>query len=190
MSKRQHGGRPSKRLHILFHAVELASSHGPEGFTLDQLCEQAQISKGGILYHFPNVSVLIQEMLEFYITSQLPLWVEQGIVETNSPNLDAPAFTIKALTSIIEQAPSNVMLERLVLHTLSEEPFTLPYQKAIANAWQEASTTQREKLEIAFGRRMLSILSERPIQPTTSKRGNSTVEDSERGIHAYEIQLR
>lgn len=193
MSKRQHGGRPSKRLHILFHAVELASNYGPKGFTLDNLCEQAQISKGGVLYHFASVPTLIKDMLEFYITNQLPLWVEQGILDIASPNLDARAFTIDELITVVEHAPINPLLERLVFHVLSEQPFALPYQAALKSTLQEAPTTKREKLESALGKRLLRILSVQgaDYKSATNEADEAASRDARRRkVRAHDIQLR
>lgn len=158
MANVQRGGRPSKRLHILYHAVDLASQAGPQGFTLDNLCEQSNISKGGVLYHFPSVPDLVRDMFEFYICSRLPTWIEDGHVTIPSPNLDAPSFTISQLIELLNQAPLNPALERLVLNSYSHTPFTLPYGQSLEDLWQGATSEQRNQLDQAFGRRLLAVM--------------------------------
>lgn len=47
-------GRPSSRTSLLNCAMELILERGVEGLSFDSLAQKSGISKGGILYHFPN----------------------------------------------------------------------------------------------------------------------------------------
>jgi AcrR family transcriptional regulator len=49
---------------ILDAASRLIMLHGVEAFTLDAVAREADISKGGLLYHFPTKDLLIQGMIE------------------------------------------------------------------------------------------------------------------------------
>ncbi|HTO00218.1 MAG TPA: TetR/AcrR family transcriptional regulator [Microthrixaceae bacterium] len=51
--------RPSSRERILDTLEELLIKHGSGGATLDAIAEQAGISKGGLLYHFPSKADLL-----------------------------------------------------------------------------------------------------------------------------------
>lgn len=48
---------------ILFAANDILDKMGYEHFTLDKIAQRAQVSKGGLLYHFPNKQALIEGML-------------------------------------------------------------------------------------------------------------------------------
>jgi len=57
-------GRPSNRGLILEAAERVALEAGAAQLTLDAVAEEAGVSKGGLLYHFPSKSVLLEAMLE------------------------------------------------------------------------------------------------------------------------------
>lgn len=48
---------------ILHAANEVLQQLGYEHFTLEKIAQKAQISKGGLLYHFPNKQSIIEGML-------------------------------------------------------------------------------------------------------------------------------
>lgn len=49
---------------ILDAASRVLMNQGSKGFTLDAVAQEAAVSKGGLLYHFPSKKQLIQAMLE------------------------------------------------------------------------------------------------------------------------------
>ncbi|MNB73582.1 Nucleoid occlusion factor SlmA [compost metagenome] len=57
-------GRQSKRELILKAAAVLVKEEGVERLTLEAVAKKAGISKGGLLYHFPNKEKLIISMVE------------------------------------------------------------------------------------------------------------------------------
>lgn len=54
----------SKRIQILAAASSIVKNHGLEKLTLEAVAKEAGISKGGLLYHFPNKRALINGMVE------------------------------------------------------------------------------------------------------------------------------
>jgi len=54
---------PSKRQHILDAACRVVKELGAVHLTLDAVAKEAGLSKGGLLYHFPNKEALIQGMI-------------------------------------------------------------------------------------------------------------------------------
>lgn len=56
--------RPSGRNTILEAAEAVVVRDGAAHLTLDAVAEKAGLSKGGVLYHFPNKSALLEAMLE------------------------------------------------------------------------------------------------------------------------------
>lgn len=55
--------RPSSRERILDAASELVRELGAARLTLDAVAERAKLSKGGLLYNFPNKDALLLAML-------------------------------------------------------------------------------------------------------------------------------
>lgn len=55
------------RAAILDSANRIVLSRGVEHLTLESAAHEAGISKGGLLYHFPNKEMLIAGMIEHYI---------------------------------------------------------------------------------------------------------------------------
>lgn len=49
---------------ILDAANRVIMDNGAEGFTLNAVAQEADISKGGLFYHFPSKNHLIQKMIE------------------------------------------------------------------------------------------------------------------------------
>lgn len=65
--------RPSNRDKILEAAMNLVREQGVSKLTLDAAAKTAGVSKGGILYHFPNKSALVRAM----VTSVIEQWERQ-----------------------------------------------------------------------------------------------------------------
>lgn len=60
-------GVPSKRDLILYAAGQVVLNNGAAQLTLDSVAEEAGVSKGGLLYHFPTKDALIDELLDTYL---------------------------------------------------------------------------------------------------------------------------
>jgi AcrR family transcriptional regulator len=55
------------RMAILDAANAIIIAKGVNAFTLDSVAQQAGVSKGGLLYHFPSKNKLIEGMIEYLI---------------------------------------------------------------------------------------------------------------------------
>ena len=158
MAQKQPGGRPSKRLNLLAHAVDLATEVGPQGFTLDALCERSGISKGGVLYHFASVQTLILDMFTFYLNSRLPQWIEDKLVILSTVRPQIEQLSIEDFTVILQHSPVEPALERLVLKTLTENtPHALP-ANILSAKLKTADMPQKLALYAALGQRMVAVL--------------------------------
>ncbi len=78
---------------ILSAGVQVIKDHGAGAFTLDAVAHQAGVSKGGLLYHFPNKDALISGMLEHYLNS-FDAAVEQLATDDPSPHAWIKAFVV------------------------------------------------------------------------------------------------
>ena len=64
--KQKRNARATKSL--IFEACKrVLETKGSRGLTLDAVAEEAGLSKGGLLYHFPNKERLVQELFEHVI---------------------------------------------------------------------------------------------------------------------------
>jgi AcrR family transcriptional regulator len=55
------------RERILNAAAEIAWEHGPHGMSLEAVAAKAGVSKGGLLYHFPSKSRLLEATVETFV---------------------------------------------------------------------------------------------------------------------------
>ncbi|SER67834.1 TetR/AcrR family transcriptional regulator [Salisediminibacterium halotolerans] len=55
----------SRRVIILNAASKIVSERGIFNLTLESVAKEAEISKGGLLYHFPSKEALVQGMVEY-----------------------------------------------------------------------------------------------------------------------------
>ncbi|MCT1425398.1 TetR/AcrR family transcriptional regulator [Corynebacterium sanguinis] len=67
--RRRYGGggtvvRPSKKSAIVEAAMRVAEEQGLSAVTIDAVAEQAGITKGGLLYHFPSRTALLSGVYE------------------------------------------------------------------------------------------------------------------------------
>jgi AcrR family transcriptional regulator len=70
----------SRRDEILQAASGLANSQGVAHLTLEGIAQEAGMSKGGLLYHFPSKEALITGMLDQYL-SAFEARIEQNLAE-------------------------------------------------------------------------------------------------------------
>lgn len=56
--------RPSKKSAIVEAAMRVAEEQGLSAVTIDAVAEQAGITKGGLLYHFPSRTALLSGVYE------------------------------------------------------------------------------------------------------------------------------
>jgi len=76
------------RLLILNAANRVILDHGTNALTLDSVAKQAGVSKGGLLYHFPNKESLIMGMVERFVT-EFEYAIEQELQKNGDDWLSA-----------------------------------------------------------------------------------------------------
>ena len=126
--------RISARDKILDAAQRVAAAHGAGKITLGKVAEEAGISKGGLLYHFPSKEVLIQGMLERLIAATT------RVREEASESLpEGPHATLRALLATRNREglfdPDVVMA---ILAASAEQPELLnPLREHIATVREQ-----------------------------------------------------
>ncbi|RUO25777.1 hypothetical protein CWE09_03335 [Aliidiomarina minuta] len=109
-------GRPSSRHFILMQGLQLAAEEGVKGFTMEALVNKANLTKGGLLYHFKGMSDLVWQMLVFYYRES----VKNHFLE--STELESVSF--EQLIAVIDSMPVEANVESLFIkHALENETF-------------------------------------------------------------------
>src|SRR5690606_2051868 len=67
VEKNAMSGRPSTRGKIMNAAIQLARQVGPGHISLDAVARQAGVSKGGLLYHFPSKTKLLEALVSYHL---------------------------------------------------------------------------------------------------------------------------
>ena len=57
-------GRPSNRRRVLDAAARVALRDGPGAVTIDAVVTESEMSRGGVLYHFPSKDALLQALVD------------------------------------------------------------------------------------------------------------------------------
>jgi AcrR family transcriptional regulator len=90
---------------ILEAGVQVITEQGAGQFTLDAVALQANVSKGGLLYHFPSKDALIAAMLAHYLDS-FDAKVEQLCTGDVHPHAWLRAF----VRATFEETPSDIAI--------------------------------------------------------------------------------
>lgn len=61
--------RKTRKVEILNAASKIVSERGIFNLTLEAVAREAEVSKGGLLYHFPSKEALVEGMVEFLATN-------------------------------------------------------------------------------------------------------------------------
>ena len=124
----------NKRQALLDAAVALITDTGTSNLTLDAIAQRAGVSKGGLLYHFPNKEALIAAMLQDYLTSfteSLELELEQ--TQDQTPGRWLRAYIRASLTS--EQPHPSMISAGLA--AMSSAPKLLEPVQACYARWKQ-----------------------------------------------------
>jgi AcrR family transcriptional regulator len=90
-------GRPSSRHKIVAAAVELAKEVGPGHVSLDAVACRAGVSKGGLLYHFPSKSKLLEAIVAHHLDE-----FDDALSEKTAENREKPDSVIAACVDLYE----------------------------------------------------------------------------------------
>jgi AcrR family transcriptional regulator len=126
--------RSSSRERILDAATELVRELGAARLTLDAVAERAKLSKGGLLYNFPNKDALLLAMLGRVIETAHTEKTQQLRHFEGQPNAHALA-TIETALRIRENIRG---IDNGILAASAENPKLLDcVRDAIAKQWSE-----------------------------------------------------
>jgi len=135
-------GRKSSREKILDAAAELVGEIGAGRLTLDSVAERAGLSKGGLLYNFPNKDALLQAMIQRLIDEVAS---EREALREHAepgPNLEARLCTA-ALLKMCDGKMKEIATGMLAAS--SENPRLLePVREVIKDTFGRLKTTSED----------------------------------------------
>jgi AcrR family transcriptional regulator len=125
----------STRGTILQAACQVIIANGAEAMTLEAVAREAGVSKGGLLYHFPNKEALIVAMIDQLVNLRAAM-IQKSLQQDDAP--DTPARWTRAyIRSFANIDPQRKMLRYSLLAAMLSNPKLLePVQKVIED-WQK-----------------------------------------------------
>jgi len=129
--------RSGARDRILDAAADLVGEIGAGRVTLDAVAERAGLSKGGLLYHFPNKDALLQGMIERMVDEAVAekdqLRGETDVVRNREAYLSVAAT--------LERACDECQVANGLLAALAENPRLLdPVRRVVSREWEALKT--------------------------------------------------
>lgn len=85
-------GKSGTRHRILEAAAEIARDAGPGNLSLDAVAAKAGVSKGGLLYHFPNKASLMEGVVEMFVETFGETLAERAAPRKDEPNSLAETY--------------------------------------------------------------------------------------------------
>lgn len=120
----------SKRLEIMHSAAHIIRREGFNRLTLQAVADEAKVSKGGLLYHFPNKERLIYEM-NAYALARFHELIEEKRSDSGSYIKAYAEATLEELRS-----GSNFLINASLLATLADHKEVLDLWKEYNERWQ------------------------------------------------------
>jgi AcrR family transcriptional regulator len=120
---------------LLQCAIEILVSQGNEALTLDAVAHAAEVSKGGLLYHFPNKEALITEIIQHLIDNfNVAIEVELAKEKGDEPGKWLRAYVRATFNS--SQLPLALGSSLFAAVSISLNPETVKQIDAQINEWQ------------------------------------------------------
>lgn len=128
-----------KKAQILTAACQVVAEQGVNSLTLEAAAAAANVSKGGLLYHFPNKEALIEGMMQLYLEdleARIAQWMR-----TDAHPQQAGAWLRAYVHATFDELESGV--SPLIYATLAgivSQPSLLTRIQARQGAWLAAAT--------------------------------------------------
>jgi AcrR family transcriptional regulator len=125
---------------ILQAACKIIEEQGMTHFTLENIAQRANVSKGGLLYHFPSKEILVQAMIEIFL-KELKSSLRKDFLLSSQEN-DRTIQSINWLKNYIHICfNQKIYLNQYkyaILAALTMDPkFLLPVRKFIKESQEE-----------------------------------------------------
>ena len=141
------------KLNILQAAAAIARRAGASNVTLERVANEAGLSKGGLLYHYPNKRALLEGMLDHSLQQ---VEAQLDVVESGHPSLSDFVLVDPGQTA------EDRAIQQALLAAAAEDPELLAPAKAVLGRWlTQASAHSSQALLVLLaseGVRFLDLL--------------------------------
>ena len=127
-------GSSETKLKLLKAAAQVVQDKGVSHLTLDAVAEKAQVSKGGLLYHYPSKSALLTAMVTHLIES-----FEQAIARQVSDCEDKTAWLEAYIGMSFDPKHSQLLESAGILAAVASDPRLLEPLRDQYQLWQAAA---------------------------------------------------
>ncbi|GAB3984789.1 TetR/AcrR family transcriptional regulator [Actinoallomurus acanthiterrae] len=121
-----------KRDALLDAAEALLCEQGTQALTLSAVAERAEVSKGGLLYHFPNKEALIRGLVERLIEEFDALIASY---ETGGPGSYTRAFVEANLAVVMDRDHSRLLRRWATVSAAAADPALLTQLREAMHRW-------------------------------------------------------
>jgi AcrR family transcriptional regulator len=123
-----------KRDALLDAAEALLCEQGTQALTLSSVAERAGVSKGGLLYHFPNKEALIKGLVERLIEEFDALTAS---CETGGPGSYTRAFVEATLDVVMDRDQSRLLRRWAAVSAAATVPELLAQVRGAMRRWHD-----------------------------------------------------
>lgn len=130
---------------ILQAACQVIIASGAEAMTLEAVAREAGVSKGGLLYHFPNKEALIAAMMSRLVEQRVAM-IQQAFDQDDAP--ETPGRWARAYITSAHLEPDEKTLGYSLLAAILFNPKLLEPIQQVTEDWQrklEASGLSSER---------------------------------------------
>ncbi len=136
----------SSKQRILLAASEVVEDLGAGHLTIEAVAEKAELSKGGLLYHYPSKRELLAGMLE-YLLEQVEHRIDDNGVNIGE-NHDVLEDSGVGLAELIKAQQGRGDIERImsraILAAAAEDPTLLDPARTTLSGWFDSATQESE----------------------------------------------
>lgn len=126
--------RANRRLRLLAAAAEVVRRDGYDRLTLDAVAAEAQVSKGGLLYHFASKQALVAGLVERRLTG----FEERLAAEAKRDRRARGRFSRAYLRATIAGAGDGGATEAALIAAVAMDPGLLQPMRERYRAWAKA----------------------------------------------------
>ncbi|MGH0036555.1 MAG: TetR/AcrR family transcriptional regulator [Myxococcota bacterium] len=127
---------PSARSRILDAAESRLLKHGPTGLVLDAVAKDAEVSKGGLLYHFASKEALIEGLCERMLDGFERVQDELALEDDREPGRWTRAYLASTVDERGEPADASARLMAGLLAGLGGDTSRLDAVRTRFAGWQ------------------------------------------------------
>ncbi|WP_160141806.1 TetR/AcrR family transcriptional regulator [Salicibibacter halophilus] len=133
----------SKREEILKAAAKTVSNVGIGNVTLEQVAEEAGISKGGLLYHFPSKQALLEGMVAYVFKRS-----NESIAEFEKAHDFSLSYVLSTLSDVDHRNDISTMDKSAIMAIANDRDLLAPMQQQYSEWMQRLRAENSEEAAV------------------------------------------